>query len=195
MPLLTVSGPREGTGAAANAGRADGAGTAARGGGRGECTGATALSLQQCSRMMRRLRKFSSCLALRHASWRAISQWRPGHDRDGNDRDNAYSSFQLAPLFRVFPVLNKRSPGHLGRGQSALLFRPCCLGDKRPWSQTRSAGFQNASDATPPDAQSVTESRKSCEVPSCPSFPQDAFVVGVASSKTNRPRVARLNLC
>jgi hypothetical protein len=38
--------------------------------------------------------------------------------------------------------------------------------------------FQNASDATPPDAQSVTESRKSCEVPSCPSFPQDALVVG-----------------
>jgi hypothetical protein len=47
--------------------------------------------------------------------------------------------------------------------------------------------FQNASDATPPDAQSVTESRKSCEVPSCPSFPQDAFVVGVASSGRNGP--------
>jgi hypothetical protein len=100
---------------------------------------------------MRRLRKFSSCLALRHASWRAISQWRPGHDGDGNGRDNAYSSFQLAPLFRVFPVLKKirvfpvlkkRSPGQLGRGQLARLFRPCCLGDKRPWSQTRSAGFR-----------------------------------------------------
>jgi hypothetical protein len=77
---------------------------------------------------MRRLRKFNSCLALRHASWRAISQWRPGHDGDGNDRDNAYTSFQLAPLFRVFPVLKKRSPGQLGRGQLARLFRPYCLG-------------------------------------------------------------------
>jgi hypothetical protein len=51
MPLLTVSGPGEGTGASASAGGADGAGTAARGGGRGECTGSTALSLQQCSRI------------------------------------------------------------------------------------------------------------------------------------------------
>jgi hypothetical protein len=91
---------------------------------------------------MRRLRKFSSCLALRHASWRAISQRRPGHGGDGNDRDNADSSFQLAPLFRVFPVLKKRSPGQLGRGHLSRLFRPCCLGDKRPWSQTRSAGLR-----------------------------------------------------
>jgi hypothetical protein len=51
MPLLTVSGLREGTGPTASAGRADGAGAAARGGGRGECTGATALSLQQWSRI------------------------------------------------------------------------------------------------------------------------------------------------
>jgi hypothetical protein len=28
-------------------------------------------------------------------------------------------------------------------------------------------------DAPPSDAQNVTESRKRCEVPSCPSFPQD----------------------
>jgi hypothetical protein len=34
--------------------------------------------------------------------------------------------------------------------------------------------FQNANGAPPPDAQNVTESRKSCEVPSFPSFPQDA---------------------
>ena len=31
---------------------------------------------------------------------------------------------------------------------------------------------QNANDAPPPDAQNVTGTRKSCEVPSCPSFPQ-----------------------
>jgi hypothetical protein len=42
-----ISRREEGIGAAATAGRRDGAGTAARGGGRGECTGATALSLQQ----------------------------------------------------------------------------------------------------------------------------------------------------
>jgi hypothetical protein len=48
MPLLTVSDREECTDSAASAGRADGAGTAARGGGRGECTGAiTNLSLQQ----------------------------------------------------------------------------------------------------------------------------------------------------
>jgi hypothetical protein len=46
MPLLTVSGLWEGTWATASAGRADGAGAAARGG-RGE----TALSLQQRSRI------------------------------------------------------------------------------------------------------------------------------------------------
>jgi len=34
-------------------------------------------------------------------------------------------------------------------------------------------------DAPSSDAQNVTESRKPCEVPSSPSFPQDALVVGV----------------
>jgi len=124
---------------------------------------------------MRRLRKFSSCLALRHASWRAISQWRPGHDGDGNDRDNAYSSFQLAPLFPCAEEKKPRPPrpGPISTPVSAVLLR----GQTTVVSDAL-CRFQNASDATPPDAQSVTESRKSCEVPSCPSFPQDALVVG-----------------
>jgi hypothetical protein len=50
MPLLTVAGAREGA-ATASAGRAEGAGAAVRAGTRGECTGATALSLQQCPRI------------------------------------------------------------------------------------------------------------------------------------------------
>jgi hypothetical protein len=57
MAVLTISGRGEGTVAAASAGRGDGAGTAARDGCRGECTGApgsarkpfAALSFQQCS--------------------------------------------------------------------------------------------------------------------------------------------------
>jgi hypothetical protein len=48
-----ISGREEGTCAAASAGRPDGAGTAARAGCGGECTGATALSLQQLLRIYR----------------------------------------------------------------------------------------------------------------------------------------------
>jgi hypothetical protein len=57
MPLLTISGRGEGTGAAASVGRGVGADSAARAGRRGDCTGAAgsarkpfaALSFQQCS--------------------------------------------------------------------------------------------------------------------------------------------------
>jgi hypothetical protein len=50
-PLLTVAGAREGAGATASAGRGEGAGAMVRAGSRGDCTGATALSLQQCPRI------------------------------------------------------------------------------------------------------------------------------------------------
>src|SRR5215813_15641724 len=72
----------------------------------------------------------------------------------------------------ITPAEEKEAPAIFGPGQSARLFRSCCLGDKRLWSQTRSCRFQNANEAPPRDAQNVTESRKSCEVPSCGSFPQ-----------------------
>jgi len=45
------TGRGEGTGAAASADRGEGVGAAAWDGCCGECTGATALSLQQCSRI------------------------------------------------------------------------------------------------------------------------------------------------
>ena len=47
--------------------------------------------------------------------------------------------------------------------------------------------FQNVRDAPSSDAQNVTESRKPCEVPSCPSFPQDALVVGCHEFQKERP--------
>jgi hypothetical protein len=57
-----------------------------------------------------------------------------------------------------------------------------------------SDALQNVRDAPPSDAQNVTESRKSCEVPSCPSFPQDALVVSLTSSGRNGPGAVTLNL-
>jgi hypothetical protein len=51
------------------------------------------------------LGKFGSRLALRHASWRTISQGRPDHDGDANDESNAYSTTQLAaPQVPLAPV-------------------------------------------------------------------------------------------
>jgi hypothetical protein len=41
-------------------------------------------------------RKFGACLALRHATRRAISQRRPDHDGDGSDESNGYPAIQLA---------------------------------------------------------------------------------------------------
>jgi hypothetical protein len=50
--------------------------------------------------------------------------------------------------------------------------------------------FQNANDAPLPDAQNVTEGRKSCEVPS---FPQDTLLVGNTIFPKERPRTETLN--
>jgi len=41
-------------------------------------------------------RKFGACLALRHATWRAIGQCGPDHDGDGDAESNAYSAIQIA---------------------------------------------------------------------------------------------------
>lgn len=144
---------------------------------------------------VRRLRKFSSCLALRHASWRAISQWRLGHDRDGNDRDNAYSSFQLAPLFRVFPVLNKRSPrpprpGAISTPVSAVLLR----GQTTVVSDASLAfwNLRSRNIARCPECDGKQEILRSSQLSE---FSTGRAYCGVASSGTNRPRVATLNLC
>ena len=58
----------------------------------------------------------------------------------------------------------------MSRGQLARLFSRL-FGDKTAVVSDALRRFQNANDAAPPNAQNVT-SRKSCEVPSCPSFPQ-----------------------
>ena len=80
---------------------------------------------------MRRLREFRSCLALRHASCRAITQWRSERDGNGNDGDNAYSTFQLSTLFSRFAVLKKGSPGYFEPGLGSTSVRPFGLGTKR----------------------------------------------------------------
>jgi hypothetical protein len=69
-------------------------------------------------------------------------------------------------------TLPKKAPATFGRGQLARLFRPYCLGTNGRSVRRALCRFQNANDAPPPDAQNVTASRQSCEVPSFPSFPQ-----------------------
>jgi hypothetical protein len=81
----------------------------------------------------------------------------------------------------VITLLKKRSPGHL---RSAPISTPvsAVLGTNGLMSDA----LQNVRDAPPSDAQNVTESRKSCEVPSCPSFPQDVLV-GCHEFRKERP--------
>jgi hypothetical protein len=68
-------------------------------------------------------------------------------------------------------TLKKRSPGHLRPGPISALSTVLYEGQTAEVSDALFR-FQNANDEPPPDARNVTESSKSCEVPSCPSFPQ-----------------------
>ena len=162
MPPLTISGRGKGTDAAASRGRGEGAGTVARGGSR---TGAAA-NVQQwlAPRQIR--------CALGNLARASPSVMQAGEPYASDDPIMiATARMGIMRTVIAIALLKKRSPGHRRPGPIRRLFRPCF------WGQTAVVSdafcrFQNANDAPPPDAQNVTASRKSCEVPSFPSFPQ-----------------------
>jgi len=80
-------------------------------------------------------------------------------------------------------LAKKRGPDHLRPGPIQRVVFGRCLGDKRPECDAL-CRFQNANDAPPADAQNVTGTRKSCEVPSFPSFPH---------VPKNGPRLTRID--
>jgi hypothetical protein len=75
-----------------------------------------------------------------------------------------------SPVSRLLSC-RKEAPAALDRGQVARLFRPSCLGTNGRGVR-RALQVSDPSDAPLPDAKNVTQSRKSCEVPS---FPQDTL--------------------
>src|SRR5437588_9787117 len=83
----------------------------------------------------------------------------------------------------VMALAKKRGPDHLRPGPIQRVVFGRCLGDKRPECDAL-CRFQNANDAPPADAQNVTGTRKSCEVPSFPSFPH---------VPKNGPRLTRID--
>jgi hypothetical protein len=67
----------------------------------------------------------------------------------------------------------KEDPDAMMSGPSATPVSVDHSGDNRPGSVRRGVRrFSDARDPAPPNAETVTESRKYCEVPSSPSFPQ-----------------------
>jgi hypothetical protein len=90
----------------------------------------------------------------------------------------------------AFAVLKKRSPGHRRPGPISTPISAVLLRGQTAVVSDALCRFQNANDALPADAQNVTESRKSCEVPS---LPQGALgAVDNTSSGGNGPRLLTL---
>src|SRR5262249_21157364 len=84
----------------------------------------------------------------------------------------ATARMQMMRTVTAITVRKKRSPGHFRPGPVSAPVSVVLLRGQTTVVSDTLCRFQNANDATPPDARNVTENRKSCEVPSCPSFPQ-----------------------
>jgi hypothetical protein len=101
-------------------------------------------------RIKMRLGKFGSCLGFRHAGW-----------RDG-PIVMATARMEIMRTVTAITLLKKRSPGHLRPGPISTPASAVLLRGQTTVVSDALCRFLNANDAPPPNAENVTESRKSC---------------------------------
>jgi hypothetical protein len=159
------TGRGEGTGSATSMGRGEGTGSAASTGGR-ECTGTTP-NVQQW------LVPSQIRCALGNLARASLSAMQAGEPLASDDPIMiAPARIGIMRIVIAITLLEEKRPRPLfGPGPSSALLAVLFRGQTTVVSDAL-CRFQNASDAPPADARNVTESRKSCEVPSFPSSPQ-----------------------